>query len=259
MTQNTAELIAETRLANLVHRNIPVFLRPQTIEDGYNLQTDVHNLITPHKGPIVGFKIGCTTKIMQKFLNIKFPCAGCFFSSEVFQHNTSLKLSDFTRVGIECELAIQLNKNITDISAPAHPDQLIKAIKNIAVAIEIVENRYENFHSFGVPSLIADDFFAAGMVLGPPLPEWQTNDFKNLRAVIRLNGHEIGRSLEVNDPYHPFTALNWLANLKNKQGQPLCADHYILTGSLAETQWIDFPGTIECEIKGIGSVFIEFN
>ena len=86
-------------------------LRQLFILEGYQVQKEVHKLIMPKKGDVVGFKIGCTTKIMQNFLNINVPCAGGVFSSEIFNNHSCLRLSDFTRVGVECELVIQLGKD----------------------------------------------------------------------------------------------------------------------------------------------------
>ena len=253
-----SKLIAERRLTKRIHSAIPESQRPKTILEGYKLQEEVHEFITPRKGSIVGFKIGCTTKIMQDFLKINTPCAGAIFESEVFDNHSCLKLSDFTRVGVECELSIQLSEDLNNTKKTLVPEELLGKIKNVAVAIEVVENRYENYKSFGVPSLIADDFFAAGMVLGSSLMKWKTADLENLKGIVRLNGDEVVHGLEANNTDHPLKALCWLANLNNKLGRPLRANHYILTGSLVETQWISSPCTIECEVKGIGSVLIDF-
>ena len=36
-------------------------------------------------------------------------------------------------------------------------------------AIEIVDDRYVDWQTLGAPTLVADDFFAAGCVLGKPV------------------------------------------------------------------------------------------
>lgn len=61
-------------------------------------------------GKLIGHKIGCTTEVMQKFLNIDYPCAGEVFSTMVFKESIDLALSRFHRVGVECEIAARLKK-----------------------------------------------------------------------------------------------------------------------------------------------------
>ena len=53
---------------------------------------------------------------------------------------------------------------------------------------------------------------------------------------------------------HPFSALHWLANLKNKQNKPLLAGNIILTGSIVQTKWINEPCKIEGQIMGLDTV-----
>jgi hypothetical protein len=37
-------------------------------------------------------------------------------------------------------------------------------------SVEIVEHRFVDFGAAGTPSLVADDFFSVGCVLGKPIP-----------------------------------------------------------------------------------------
>ena len=47
---------------------------------------------------------------MQEFLPIDHPCSGEIFESTVFDEKAELNLSDFHRIGVECEIAARLSR-----------------------------------------------------------------------------------------------------------------------------------------------------
>ena len=55
-----------------------------------------------------------------------------------------------------------------------------RAIDACMAAIEVVDDRYEDYKSLDTPTLIADDFFNAGCVLGKPIESWDELDLTSL-------------------------------------------------------------------------------
>ena len=53
---------------------------------------------------------------------------------------------------------------------------MMEAIEAYHPAIEIVDDRYVKWEAMGAPTLVADDFFAAGCVLGTAVPRNQAPD-----------------------------------------------------------------------------------
>ena len=78
-------------------------------------------------------------------------------------HQTGVVLSaaDFVRIGVECEIAVRLEKDLVPGDAPFTPDSVAGSIECYLPAIEIVDDRYVRWETLGAPTLIADDFFAA--------------------------------------------------------------------------------------------------
>ena len=79
MTQ-LAELLAANRLNGSRLDAVPADLRPGDLAEAYTAQGLMHETLTANGlGKRVGWKIGCTTPVMQKFLAIDSPCAGAIF------------------------------------------------------------------------------------------------------------------------------------------------------------------------------------
>ena len=163
-------------------------------------------------GPLVGYKIGCTSAVMQRYLDIPHPCGGGVFSRGVHSSGVSLRHGDYVRVGVECEIAVRLARDLTPTGSAFTAETVADAIDAYHPAIEIVDDRYADWRTIGAPTLVADDFFAAGCVLGTAVPRAEAPDLPDVVGVALINGVEVGRGTGADVLGHPHAALAWLAN-----------------------------------------------
>src|SRR6202011_3539803 len=147
----------------------PLAAPPQTEADGYRIQDALHGLLSADFGAMVGYKIGCTSPGMQQYLDIPHPCGGGVFAKGVHQSGVSLRAKDFIRVGVECEIALRLARDLLPTEAPFTAEWVAESVEAYYPAIEIVDDRYVDWQTLSAPTLVADDFFAAGCVLGNPV------------------------------------------------------------------------------------------
>lgn len=251
-----ATLLLDQRLSLEPITDLPLALRPQTEAEGYALQRVLNGLLgIAGMGRQAGHKIGCTTPVMQKFLGIPNPCAGVIFGNAVLHRAGRVPRSGFVRLGVECEIAVELARDLAPTHVPVDRESAGKAVGTVMASIELVDDRYKDFRSLGVPTLIADDFFDSGCVLGDPVRDWRNLDLATLSGATYINGVEIGRGTGSLVMGHPFEALAWLANSRNKHGfDPLRAGDFVLLGSVVETKWLNAGDEVRVEIDGLGEV-----
>ena len=92
---------------------LPEPLRPRTVAEGYALQRAVSARLTAAGlGDVVGHKIGCTTGVMQRFLEIGHPCAGTIHAGAVRHRAARLPRRRFVKLGIECEIAVLIGRDL---------------------------------------------------------------------------------------------------------------------------------------------------
>ena len=101
---------------------------------------------------------------------------------------------------------------------------------------------------------MADDFFAAGCVLGPPVPRAAAPDLLDVIGRAVINGVEVGQGTGADVLGHPHQALAWLANHLAASGKSLRAGEIVLTGSLVKTVWLGAGDRVTMELQGLGSV-----
>jgi 2-keto-4-pentenoate hydratase len=232
---------------------------PRDEAEGYRIQRAVHDLLLPYFGALVGYKIGCTSPVMQQYLGIPHPCGGGVFAKGVHESGATLSTKDFVRVGVECEIAVRLARDLAPPAAPFTADSVAQAVEAYLPAIEIVDDRYADWQTLGAPTLVADDFFAAGCVLGKSVARSAAPDLLDVVGRALINGNEAGQGTGADVLGHPHNALAWLANHLADEGRALRAGQIVLTGSLVKTVWLKAGDRVEMQLAGLGTVQVAFS
>jgi 2-oxo-3-hexenedioate decarboxylase/2-keto-4-pentenoate hydratase len=257
-TLAAAQAIAASRRGRIPLQPLAADNAPQTEAEGYQIQEALRGLLAADFGSPVGYKIGCTSAVMQQYLDIAHPCGGSVFAKGVHQSGVSLRHNDFVRVGVECEIAVRLARDLAPTQGPFTAEAVAQAIDAYLPAIEIVDDRYSDWQTMGAPTLVADDFFAAGCVLGKPVARSAAPDLLDVIGRAVINGVEISRGTGADVLGHPHHALAWLANHLAADGKGLRAGEIVLTGSLVKTLWLNAGDRVTMDLSGLGSVGATF-
>ena len=254
--RRAAEHVAGARVAGERLDRLPAGIRPADEREGYAVQEEVHRrLAAAGSGPLAGRKIGCTSAVMQRFLGIDHPCAGGVPASLVHTGTARIPVPRTARVGVECEMAVRLARDLPgDEDAPLDP---AAAVGSCMAAIEIVEDRYVDYATLDTPTLIADDFFAAGCVLAPEQPGLPPGGLADVGATMLVNGDPVGRGTGRDVLGDPLNALAWLMRSASERGAPLRAGELVLLGSLVATHWLEPGDAVLVRNDTLGEVALE--
>jgi 2-keto-4-pentenoate hydratase len=258
--ERAAHLLSTARLDRQRFRCLPADCRPLDEVSAYAIQDALHRrLTTLGCGPLAGHKIGCTTTVMQRFLNIGNPCAGGVFAPTAQHRQGRFRHADFLHAGVECEIAVRLARDLPVARAPYDRTGAAGAIGACMAAIEVVDDRYVDYGSLDTPTLIADDFFNAACVLGEEVEHWHEIDLSGVAGRMRINGRAVGTGKGGDILGHPLNALAWLANALAARGRSLRAGEFVLLGSVVETKWVEPGDLVEIEIEGLGRASCHFS
>src|SRR5271170_4412795 len=104
--------------------------------EGYVVQDAVNAILTAAGyGAIVGHKIGATTPVMQQYMEIDHPCAGAIFATTVHQSGATIPYANFRRVGLECEIATMLGRDMKPGAAPFTRASVAPYVESYCAAI----------------------------------------------------------------------------------------------------------------------------
>ena len=254
-----ARLLAAARIARRSFGGLPDNLRPTNEVSAYEMQDAVREvLVCTDLGRTIGFKLGCTTPVMQRELGINHPCAGYMYQGGLLQSGMTMDRRKYVRPGVECEMAVTMGQRLCAVDGPFDRASIMGAVASVHVAIELMDERYDDWSVVGAGTLIADDFFQAGLVLGPGISEWRKLTLQDLRGVARVNGKIIGQGRGADIMGHPLAALEWLANHCARRGTDLLPGSIISLGSVIGAWWLSPGEIVEMEFESLGALQLRY-
>ena len=259
--KQSAGILALARVRNQSIDGLPDGYRPADVAEAYQVQEQLHELLDEAGyGKRVGYKIGCTTEVMQQFLGIDTPCAGAIYNTAINYIAVSAQFDNFAHPGVECEIAAFIGSDLVPATdgSPFTRESVAPAVQALFGAIEIVDDRWTDYKSVDTPTLIADDFFASGIVLSQPKPGVEAPDLAAARGHMIINGKQVGKGTTGDILGHPYTALAWLANSLAERGKHLRSGEIVMLGSVVETQWVVRGDEVAIDIEGVGGALVKF-
>ncbi len=235
---------------------IPEPHTPHRLEDAYAIQAAFQQFLTEIHGPIVGHKIALTTPVMQKMVGFDEPIAAAIMEKTVHHMPAQVRLSDFGRLGVECEIAVQIAHDLPAERAPYTRDSVAEAIGAVMPAFELVDDRHADYTKIAdnILTLLADNAWNGGIVLGSPLTDWQSLDLAAIHGTMRINDEIVGEGDGRDVLGHPLDALAWLASTLATQGKAMSQGMVVMTGSVVATKFVSQGDTVQLTMDGLGEV-----
>lgn len=257
-TSQAAAAILEARRARRVLAPLGASLAPADEAAAYALQAEVARRLGAF--PPAGFKIGATTRQMQAYLGLGGPAAGFVPAEGLRDAPASVRVGDFVDPGVECEIGLRLGRDLP--AGPCTAEQAAAAVAEVFAAIEIVDRRYGDLRELGTPTLIADQVFHAGGVLGrtPEGNGWRSVDLAATRGRLLVDGELRGEGVGADLLGHPMAALAWLAGSGAAAAfGGLKAGQVVFLGSVTPPIWLDSkPCEVVVEFTGLGRTELRF-
>ena len=208
---------------------------PATIDDAYDIQAALQRLHSEGRGTIAGRKIALSSKTMQQMIGIEHPVAGAIFADDVLQSPAQVQLSDFVHLGLEFELAIELNSVVPPQTQAHTRDSVRDLVAGVRPAFELIEDRKADYAELDPFTLIADNAWCGGVVLGERLQNWQDLDLNNIPSHVLQDGQP---TEETNTgAADPLGSLAWVLNHCSERGIELSRSEHIITGSAVQTRF----------------------
>jgi 2-keto-4-pentenoate hydratase len=224
-----------------------------SVDHAYAAQREYVRLQMQARGSgAIGYKIGLTAKRMQDMCGIGSPIAGIVLRDRVHASGASVSVAAYGRLGLEFEIAVRLARDLRPDGRTLEVADVAAAIDAVCPAIEIIDDRHADYGALEVLSLIADNAWNAGIVLGTFAHAWP--DLATIEGVVSADGKVIDRGTGGEVLGHPFHPVAWLAAHLAEKGAGLRAGDIVMTGSLVLTKFPDRPGAYRFELLGLGAV-----
>ena len=251
-SESMARHMWEARGKRERYENLPDALAPASIDEAYAAQEAYWRFAEPLYGAVAGVKVATTTKVMQQLMGIDHPCGGAIFANTIHCSPARIAKADFVNLRIECEIALKLAADMPAARAPWTAETAAPFVAGAMAAYELIEDRHAVYLETKATSMIVDNCWNGGVVLGP-MRKVEPREVVGVKGRLTLNGEP---SAEGNSE-DPYATLAWLANLLAQRKRDLKAGMVLITGSLVPTFSISAGDHVVFAVDGLGEVALD--
>ncbi len=254
-SRRASETIWRLRQAGEVIETLPVDLRPTTRLEGYAVQAGLERFSST---PRCGWKIAATSVAGQQHIGVDQPVAGRLFAEGLVKGNSTVSIANNRMRVAEPEFAFRLSRDLPPREMPYDMPEVMTAVGDLHLCIELPDSRFSNFATVGGPSLIADNACARDLVVGGRVEaSWRVLDLATHPVIARVGMRYSRKGIGSNVLGDPRLALVWLVNEISSLGLTLYAGELITTGACAVPLEIEPGDSIVADFGVLGSVSVK--
>ncbi len=199
-----------------------------TAVKAYALQAEIARLREERGEKVIGYKVGCTSRVIQEQLGVDEPIFGRLFDTECQLSGVHLSSARYANLAVEGEIAVRLSKDL-----PGEPLSANECREACAEMFPVIE-----LHHYVLPAawppgqwLIASSVMHAGLVLAEAESRCSGLVSAAHSISIRINEVVLGFVEAADSLTCNIESLRWLASRFAQFGLQLCKGQVILTGS----------------------------
>ena len=204
-------------------------------------------------GEIAGWKIGMTTQSMQETTGVSEPCAGAVLSRETHRSGAVLDGSKHVHMGLEGELAVRVSEAFTETAAIDLPTAW-QRIDAVAAGLEITDDRNADWGKLEAASLVADNIWNVGMVIGAETSRSKLDGLLNRKGVLTIDGEVYEESMSNDVGCDAMELVAWLGAHLARRGTPLQPGQWVMTGSFVSTTFPKGGSHYHFTVEGLAAV-----
>ncbi|MGY8635435.1 fumarylacetoacetate hydrolase family protein [Bradyrhizobium sp. 14AA] len=225
-----------------------------TFEDAYAISAEVNTRRLEAGAKLIGYKVGLTSKAMQRSSQIDEPDFGYLYDHMMIADGGSTLHETYCVPRVEVELAFVLGKPLKGPGVGVF--EALAACEYVCPAIEIVDARIIDPRK--IYDTVSDNGAAAGLVLGGRPVRPNDVDLRWTGCILYRNAEIEETGLAAGVLGHPALAVAWLANKLGNQGITIEPGHVVLTGSFTRVAFAKPGDCFHADFGTLGGVALRF-
>jgi 2-oxopent-4-enoate/cis-2-oxohex-4-enoate hydratase len=227
-----------------------------TIDDAYGISRRMLARRVADGERVVGKKIGVTSEVVQKMLDVHQPDFGFLTDAMLFESGAVVPIAErLIQPRAEGEIAFVLAKSLAGPGVTE--EDVLAATRCVRPCFEIVDSRIQDW-KIRIEDTVADNASSGVFVLGPEEVDPRAVDLVTCRIRVSKNGAPLSEGVGAAALGSPVYCVAWLANTLSRFGIALEAGEVILSGSLVPLEPVKAGDRMELELEGIGRASVTF-
>jgi 2-oxo-3-hexenedioate decarboxylase len=210
----------------------------------------VQRLLREAAGPLVGWKLGVTSRAKQAQVGVSSPVFGFLAGANALDLGEPLDTARLIQPRCEPEIVFVLGRDLAGPHVTAA--DVVAASSGVAVGIEVLDSRYRDYR-FSMTDVVADNTSAGRFVVGAPVPPAGI-DLRLVGVVLEKNGEVVATASGAASLGHPAAAVAWMVRAMAAEGEGLAAGDVVLSGGLTAAVPVAPGDVVVASIDRLGTV-----
>jgi len=206
---------------------------------------------------VVGWKVGATSEVARKMLEVDEPFSGPLFNDFVMAGPAKFKVLPNDLRIVEAEIAFRMKHSLELRSEPYSQEEVAASIATVHPAFEIVNKRLPGDLKDNVCWLIADGGVDHAFIYGAGIEFDRSMDMSKQTVAVRLDGAPVTDGIGANALGNPLDVVVWLVNHLSGRNITLNAGDWVSTGLICDVVIVETGSIIVADFKGLGSISLE--
>ncbi len=197
--------------------------------DGYAVQQHLVRMLLGDGETIVGYKVGLTSKPMQRMVGVNSPDYGPVFGSTLYASGDMVPLSRFIQPKIEAEIVFVLGERLAGPGVSVA--DVSRATAGVCAAMEIVNSRITDWR-IKLADTVADLASNGAAAISSRIVPLAGLDTRLIGMMMTRNGELIDTGAGAAALGDPLAVVAWLANTLGEHDIAMEPGHLVMTGAL---------------------------
>lgn len=204
---------------------------------------------------VIGYKIGLTSKAMQRLLGVDEPDFGVLTDVMLIRDGDIVPSDMYLQPKVEAEVTFCLREELKGPGVTVA--DVYRATDYLVPSLELVDSRIIDW-KVKLEDTVADNGSSAGIILGSGITCIEDVDMRLTGMLFEKNG-EIASSGVLADVFgNPAAAVAWLANELAKDDKALEAGMLVMSGAVTAALPAEKGDHFCASFYGMGSVSLKF-
>jgi 2-keto-4-pentenoate hydratase len=231
---------------------------PATLEEAYAIQAAS---IARWPDKVSGWKVGQIPVSHRQRLAAK-RLAGPIFESSVFniepESSRTVPIYSGGFAAIEAEFIFVLGTTIEPSKRKYSDAELVEVVSALHVGAEIASSPMAAINDLGPCCVVSDFGNNAGLLIGPPVPDWSSRSLDSLLATVKVNEILVGTASANAIEGGPLQALRFLIHLCAAREIVLPEGAFISTGAATGIHVVRAGSKARVDFGALGGFDVAF-
>jgi 2-keto-4-pentenoate hydratase len=222
-------------LADARQRSVKLQDYPTNVPFGLNEAYKIQDaMIRAMSAPVIGWKIGLTSRASQEMMGVAEPMSGPLFEGSVFPDNAELEVSESDLRIVEAEICFRLGADLHSDKATFTQADVLPAIASVHPMFELATKRLPGDMRETAQWIVADGGINQAIVVGKGIAFSPDIDIAMVKTQVNVNDKLVSEGIGSNVMGGPISALVWLVDHLKSRNISLHKGDFIATGLVCD-------------------------